>query len=193
VPRPGSARGPRRVLAALAATALLVVGVGGVAVAAADPQLRTSEPTSVTGTAGTAVFTIGVHHVRHVRYEDRGTLRYTFRLHNDGVLPVTVTGLAEEQPRSRLLQPRSVGGPGGEDDVVVPARGDAAVTLSLFMSGCETLSARAGSLLTEVVLRTEQAGMIEDEVTVTLPEELRTGSPREAFCPGATATSRPNG
>jgi hypothetical protein len=48
-------------------------------------------------------------------------------------------------------------------------------------------------MLTEVVLTTEQAGVFDDEVTVRLPEELRTGSPREAFCPGATATSRPRG
>ena len=61
------------------------------------------------------------------------------------------------------------------------------------MGGCESLSARAGSFVTEVVLRTEQAGVFDDAVTVTLPEELHTGSPREAFCPESTATSRPPG
>jgi hypothetical protein len=30
-------------------------------------------------------------------------------------------------------------------------------------------------------------------VTLRLPEELHTGSPREAFCPESTATSRPPG
>jgi len=29
--------------------------------------------------------------------------------------------------------------------------------------------------------------------TLRLPEELHTGSPREAFCPESTATSRPPG
>jgi hypothetical protein len=42
-------------------------------------------------------------------------------------------------------------------------------------------------------VRTEQAGVFDDDVTITLPEELHTGSPREAFCPESTATSRPPG
>lgn len=175
--------------AAVALTGL----AGGVAVAGTDPTLRSDDPTSVSGTDGTAVFDIGVHHVRHVRYQDRGTLHYTFRLHNDGALPVTVTGLAADQPRSRLLEPQRLTGADGEETVTVAADGSAQVTLSLLMSGCETLSARAGSILTEVVVRTERAGIFTDEVTVRLPEELRTGSPREAFCPEATATSRPRG
>ena len=53
--------------------------------------------------------------------------------------------------------------------------------MSLRVSGCESLSARAGSFLTEVVLRTEQAAIFTDDVALRLPEELRTGSPREAF------------
>jgi hypothetical protein len=180
----------KALLAVLAAVALTGLA-GGVAVAAGDPELRASEPTSVAGTDGTAVFDIGVHHVRHVRYQDRGTLRYSFRLHNEGALPLTVTGLAEEQPRNRLLHARELAGADGEEGVDIGPGGSAEVTLSLHMSGCETLSARAGSFLTEVVMRTERAGVLADDVTVQLPEELRTGSPREAFCPDATATSRP--
>jgi hypothetical protein len=61
------------------------------------------------------------------------------------------------------------------------------------MGGCETLSARAGSFVTEVALATERMGVVSDDVTVALPEEVHTGSPREAFCPNATATSRPPG
>ena len=57
----------------------------------------------------------------------------------------------------------------------------------------QTLSARAGSFATEVSLRTSRAGVVEDVVTVELPEEVHTGSPREVFCPRATATSRPPG
>ena len=62
------------------------------------------------------------------------------------------------------------------------------------MDGCETLSSRV-----RLVRRARswsaptQAGMFEDTVTVTLPEEIHTGSPREAFCPESTATSRPQG
>ena len=66
--------------------------------------------------------------------------------------------------------------------------------LRLRMESCEHLSARAGSFATEAVLRTTRAGGLVDEaVTVTLPEEVHTGSPREAFCPRSTASSRPPG
>ena len=61
------------------------------------------------------------------------------------------------------------------------------------MGGCETLSSRSGSFVPDVLLRTEQAGVFDDEVRLALPEELHTGSPREAFCPNSTATSRPPG
>ena len=67
------------------------------------------------------------------------------------------------------------------------------LTLALRMGGCESLSARAGAFVTEVAVRTEQAGVFSDDVTITLPEEVHTGSPREAFCPRSTATSRPPG
>ena len=43
--------------------------------------------------------------------------------------------------------------------------------------------------LTEAAARRK----FDDDVTVTLPEEIHTGSPREAFCPESTATSRPQG
>jgi hypothetical protein len=61
------------------------------------------------------------------------------------------------------------------------------------MSGCETLSSRAGAFVTAVRVRTQQAGLFEDTVELTLPEEIHTGSPREASCPDSTATSRPQG
>jgi hypothetical protein len=58
------------------------------------------------------------------------------------------------------------------------------------MNGCETLSSRSGSFVTTLALRTRQAELFDDVVTVSLPEEIHTGSPREASCPWATATSR---
>ena len=42
-------------------------------------------------------------------------------------------------------------------------------------------------------MQTRQARVFEDAVTLVLPEEIHTGSPREAFCPQSTATSRPQG
>lgn len=183
-----SRRTRRTALAALA-TGLVVVA-GGSAVAADRPRLSTEGPTSVTGTEGTAVFTLGEHTVRQVRYADRGTLRYTFRIRNDGRLPVRVEGLSDRQPPSRLFAYRSLR---AEDGATIAPGGSETFTLALRMGGCETLSARAGSFVTDVVVATTQAGVFSDEVRVTLPEELHTGSPREAFCPDATATSRPPG
>ena len=85
-----------------------VLAGGGVAVARTSPTLTTSGPTSVTGTAASAVFTIADRTVRQVRYADGGTLRYTFRLTNDDRLPVTVRGLVDSQPPSRLFHPTDV-------------------------------------------------------------------------------------
>ena len=172
-----------------AAVALVLVAGGGVAVARSEPDLRTSGPTSVTGTEATAVFRVADRTVRQVRYDDGGTLRYTFRLANEGRLPLTVHGLSSDQAEPRLFTYAGLVGPARE----LGGGESAAYTLALRMGGCETLSARAGSFVTEVVLRTEQAGVFDDDVTVALPEELHTGSPREAFCPESTASSRPPG
>lgn len=171
----------RRTLLVGALLTLLVAGGSG-ALARTTPALTASGPASVSGTEASAVFTVADRTVRQVRYADGGTLRYTFRLTNDDRLPVEVLGLAATQPPSRLFHPTGI----------TPVRigpGDTAeVTLDLAMNGCESLSARAGAFVTEVVLDIDAA-----EVTVTLPEELHTGSPREAFCPNSTATSRPPG
>ncbi|MCW2797103.1 hypothetical protein [Nocardioides sp.] len=182
----------RRVLL-LASLLLLVLVGGGVAVARSTPSLSTAGPTSVAGTEASATFRIGEHLVRQIRYADAGTLRYTFRLTNGGRLPLTVVGLAAEQPDTRLFTYVSLTSADGASHIALGGGESEDVTLSLLMGGCESLSARAGAFVTEVVLRTRQAGMFEDEVTVTLPEEVHTGSPREAFCPNSTATSRPPG
>jgi hypothetical protein len=176
-----------RRLGLLAALLLLVLAGGGVATARTSPDLSASGPTSVTGTEASAVFAIADRTVRQVRYADGGTLRYTFQLTNDGRLPVDVRGLAGDQPPSRLFHPT------GLTPVHLAAGESRDVTLALRMSGCETLSARAGAFVTSVVLSTERGGVPGDDVTVPLPEELHTGSPREAFCPNSTATSRPPG
>lgn len=176
----------RRTVLALALV-LVLVGAGGVAVARSTPSLSTSGSGDVDGTVDVGSFTVADRTVRQVRYADRQVLRYTFSVTNDGRLPVTVHGLAEEQPRIRLFTYRDL-----TSATIAPGR-SAELTLSLFMSGCETLSARAGSFVTEVAVRTEQAGLFSDDVLVTLPEELHTGSPREAFCPESTASSRPHG
>ena len=182
----------RRIALVLALLALVLVG-GGVAVARSTPELTAAGPTTVAGTEASAVFRIADRTVRQVRYADGGTLRYTFGLTNTGRLPVTVHGLAGDQPTTRLFTYTAVTGPGGASDVHLDPGETVRLTLALRMGGCESLSARAGAFVTEVVLRTERAGVLDDDVRVRLPEELHTGSPREAFCPRSTATSRPPG
>jgi len=180
--------------AAVAAGLLvLLVGGGGVAVAGDPPSLTAGGPTSVTGTDATAVFTIGTHTVRQIRYADGGTLRYTFRLTNGGRLPGILLGLADHQQDSRLFTYTGLTGPDGSTGLHLGPGDTGELTLALRMGGCETLSARAGAFVRDVVVRTEQAGVFDDDVRVTLPEEVHTGSPREAFCPRSTATSRPPG
>lgn len=179
------------------AVILGLLAAGGIALARSGPSLSTGGPTSVAGTEATGVFRIADRTVRQVRYDDGGTLRYTFELTNDDRLPVTVHGLADEQPPSRLFTYSGLSDVAGHSTLRLSPGESAPVTLSLLMGGCETLSARAGAFVTEVVLRVERAGMLTglptENVTVTLPEELHTGSPREAFCPSSTATSRPPG
>lgn len=175
---------------------LLLAGMvlaGGFAAARSTPDLEAGGPTAVTGTEATAVFNVADRTVRQVRYDDGGTLRYTFRLTNRGRVPVTVHGLAPGQADPRLFHLVGLTDPEGQGAVEIGGGDSEEVTLALEMGGCETLSSRSGAFVTEVVLHTSQAGLFEDDVLLTLPEQLHTGSPREAFCPSSTATSRPQG
>ena len=182
----------RRALISVALLAGLVLA-GGYAAARSTPDLGTTGPTSVTGTDATAVFEVGDRTVRQVRYDDGGTLTYTFQVVNHGRLPVTVLGIAPGQDDPRLFAFAGLTGADGEQHVEVGGGDAAELTLALRMGGCETLSSRSGSFVTEIRVRTSQAGLFEDDVVLTLPEQLHTGSPREAFCPSSTATSRPPG
>ncbi len=178
----------------LLALALLLVLLAGdeVAVARGAPDLSASGPVAVSGTEATGVFQIADRTIRQIRYDDGGTLRYTFRLTNEGPLPVTVLGLSDDQPEPRLFALADLARADGGVVHISPGHAEP-VTLELSMGGCESLSARSGSFVSEVVVHTEHAGGLDDETTVRLPEEIHTGSPREAFCPGSTATSRPPG
>ncbi len=183
----------RRSLTVAATVTLATVAATGVAVATASPDLAATGDGSVGGTVASAVFDIGDRRIRQIRYVDGGTLAYTFAVDNDGWLPVTVTGLRKPDPQPRLFEYQRVVGADGQETVTLPARGSAEVTVELLMRGCETLSARAGSFVTEVELELESAGVARNTVTVEFPEEVRAGSPREAGCANATASSRPPG
>lgn len=175
----------------VAAALVVVLGVaGGVALAAQSPELSADGPTEL-DTAYTGVFTIGERTIRQFRYEDDDEVDYTFTVTNPGRMPVTLVGLAEEQEPSRLLSPRGLQGADGSTEIRIGAGGREEVTVTIGMDGCESLSARAGSYLTTLRVRAESLGLFDDDVTITLPEELRTGSPREKYCPDATSTSRP--
>lgn len=182
----------RRALLVLGVVAVLLTA-GGVAVARGVPDLSAAGATAVAGTEATAVYRVGDRVIREVRYDDGGTLTYTFELTNRGRLPLTVRGLDPDQAKPRLFTFVSLTDNAGEMSFRIGAGDTEAVTLSLLMGGCETLSARAGSFVSEVGVRVSRAGVFTDDVTVALPEELHTGSPREAFCPESTATSRPPG
>lgn len=172
---------------------VLLSGGAGAALASSEPSLTAHGPTSVKGTEESAVFRIGGRTVRQVRYADHETLVYSFALANDGQLPVTVTGLAPPGHSPRLFRYVGVNDTEGRKTFTIPAGERTTVEVRMLMHACETLSARAGSFVTEVGLRTERVGVVRDDVTVAFPEEVHTGSPREAFCPNATATSRPPG
>lgn len=176
----------RRTLATVGVVAAAATG-GSVAVAASGPTLTTSGPVSVTGTEASGVFTVAERTVRQIRYADQGTLGYTFTLSNEGRLPVTVAGLTQDQTDPRLFDLVNL------TSITLSPGESSDVTLQLDMNGCESLSSRSGSFVTEVVVDLRTTGMFEETVTLALPEEIHTGSPREAFCPESTATSRPQG
>jgi hypothetical protein len=183
----------RRHLLALLAAVVVVAGGAGVAVAESPPQLTATGPSTVAGTTATAVFDVGDRTIRQVRYHDKGTLYYTFELRNDGSFPVEVTGLAPLERAPKLFRYLALRDEAGSERFRVGAGERVEVELTMRMEACETLSARAGSFATEMNLTTTRAGFVHDVVRVLLPEQLHTGSPREAFCPDSTASSRPPG
>ncbi len=172
---------------------VLVAGAGYAAVRVSTPGLAAEGPTAVTGTDASAVFDVAGRKIRQVRYRDRASLDYTFRLTNADSLPVTVSGIDPLQRNARLFGFVSLEDGKGHRTFTVPGHGSRQVHLLLRMGGCESLSARAGSFASSVLLRTERVGIASGSVLVDLPEEIHTGSPREAFCPNSTAESRPPG
>jgi hypothetical protein len=197
----------RRTLVAAAATAVALSG-GGLAAAdtgcqavggpwcgdrAAAPLMSALGPARLDGTTASAVFRIGGRTIRQFRYTDRHELGYTFALANDRAAPVTVVGVGRAGHTATLLRvDRLERADTSSTRFTIPAGGERTVRLVLDMTDCEQLSARAGSFLSAVTVRGRSDGQATADV-VRLPEELHTGSPREAFCPRATSTSRPPG
>ena len=182
----------RPVLTVLAVAVALVLTLGAIAWALAPaPVLRAEGPVSVSGTEASGSFTMGTTTVRQVRYDDRGTLRYEFRLTNDGPGTARVVGVRSVGPTATLLRVRDLQAPDGGEVALAP-HSTATVVLDVLMTDCERLSARAASLVTAVDVELT-TWWRSHTVRVELPEQLRTGSAREMFCPRATADSRPPG
>lgn len=182
----------RRLFVVALVAVVLVLGAVP-AYAALSESLSSEGPTSVDGTSATAVFDVGDRRIREVRYVDRATLTYTFTLVNDGRLPLTVKGMAPLPRKPTLLAYKTLEDANGDAEFTIGAGDRTVVHLAMLMTACERLSARAGSFATEVRLRISRLGVIDKVVTVELPEELHTGSAREALCPKSTADSRPPG
>ena len=182
----------RAVRLALASAVALALALGATAWALAPaPVLSAAGPVSVTGTEASGSFTMGSATVRQVRYDDRGTLGYGFRLTNEGPGAARVTGVRTVGPTATLLRVRDLHVPGG-GEVELAAGSTTTVVLDVLMTDCEHLSARAASLVTAVDVVLTRWGR-SHVVRVELPEQLRTGSAREMSCPRATADSRPPG
>lgn len=177
----------------VAVVALLAVAGGATAVARMDPSLSSSGPGKVTGTEASAIFELGGQTYHQVRYADRKLLTYAFTLHNDGRFSTTVTGLEPVEHQATLLRLRSLTDSSGKKRFEIGAGDEVDVVLNIWMTDCERLSARAASQIEEIGVRTEGFGGIDHVVTVELPEQLRTGSAREMFCPRANASTRPPG
>jgi hypothetical protein len=156
--------------------------------------LRATGPVRVDGTTASASFEVGGRTIRQLRYVDRRELGYTFVLRDLGADPVRVVDVAAAGPEATLLRVdrlETAGTP--ETELTVPAGGEVVVRLVLNMTDCEHVSSRAGSFLSRISVGTREADGTRGSSVVTLPEELHTGSPREAWCPRATSTSRSPG
>lgn len=174
----------------VAAVVALVLGATAWALVP-PPTLRAGGPVSVTGTEASGTFTMGSRTVRQVRYDDRGTLHYSFRLTNEGSRAARVVDVHAVGPEATLLRVRALHAADG-GDARIEASSTLEVVLDVLMTDCERLSARASSLVTEVDLEVE-AWSRTHTVRVALPEQLRTGSAREMFCPRASADTRSPG
>jgi hypothetical protein len=183
----------RRLLAGATAAVTVLAG-GGLLTAATAPGLSASGPVSLDGTTASARFAVGDRTIRQFRYADRRELGYTFVLRNPGPLPRTVVDVSTAGPAATLLAVDRLERAGTDvTRFALPAGGATRVRLVLDMTNCEQVSSRAGSFLHRVAVHTEVAGVVGQRDVVTLPEQLHTGSPREAFCPRATASSRSPG
>lgn len=184
----------KRALLAVIAVVIALFGSVVAVLAQEEVQLRAAGPVTVAGTDAAAPFSLGGRTIRQVRYVDDAVVDVGLTLANLGGTPVTVTGLDEAMTDPRLFDLLALTDEDGERRFTLPSGARRQVVLRLRMTGCESLSARAGSVVDHVGLTVKRAwGLPGETVTVRLPEEVRAGSPREAGCADASAGSRPAG
>lgn len=181
-----------KVVKASTAAGVLALTAAAVAVAgyASPGQLTAAGPTSVSGTPATAVYPIADDPVREIRYVDRDELRYSFTLHNAAPLPVTVTGAAAAGHEATMLRVAGLEDEDGGGSFTLAPGADRDVTLVVFMTECERVSSRAASMIGDIQLETLGFGFLPRTVIVSLPERIRTQSPRDASCPRSTTATR---
>lgn len=179
-----------RAKVAVAAGALALTAAAAVAGYASPGQLTAIGPTSVSGTPATAVYPIAGDPIREIRYVDREHLRYTFTLHNSAPVPVTVTGASAAGPEATMLRVAGLEDEDGRRSFTLMPDADHEVTLAVFMTQCERVSSRAASMIGDIQLSTRGLGFLPRSVIVSLPERIRTQSPRDASCPRSTTATR---
>ncbi len=203
-----SDRGRRRwlpVVVGVLGVAMLVVGGSVLMLSRYQPLAARAQSSVQAGGVVPAPITFGGHRLQVVQYFDRQTMRYSFLLHNDGPVGVTVTGFALPRGPGRLVEAVSYA-VGGETLTDLPAAGaqfhsfalpaghTRAVTVTLRFVNCQIISARSGTNVESITVRYRGFGLLSRSQDVRLPDLLRVGSPPDGDrCPGATATSRPPG
>jgi hypothetical protein len=190
---------------ALIGVAMLVVGASVLLLSRYQPLDTRSQSSIDAPDPVPAPVNYAGRRLQVVEYADGATVRYSFLLHNDGPVGVTVTGFALPSGPGRLFDPvgYAVGGRSLSDVAAgtarfhafaLPAGATRAVTVTLRFVNCQTISPRTGTNVETITVHYRGFGLVGRSQQVRLPDLLRVGSPStDERCPGATATSRPPG
>ena len=191
---------------------LVAVGVAALVLAASvltlsryQPLTTTTDSVVVGAAEPTSTVPYAGKRLKVVQYVDRATMRYSFVLHNDGPVGVTVTGFDMRSGPGLLV--RMVGyAVGGRTiaDTAIPAAKfhsfalgsgeERVVTVTLEFVNCQRISPRAGTNVEHVTVRYRGFGFVPRSQRILLPDLLRIGSPSDDNrCPHVTAGSRPPG
>jgi hypothetical protein len=168
--------------------------------------LDTTTDSAIDAPAGPALAVpYGMRRLQAVLYVDRATMRYSFVLHNNGPVGVTVTGFDMPSGPAYLVRLASyaVGGRTVAQAAgpTVPfhsfelgSGGKRVVTVTLEFVNCQRISARASTNVESITVRYRGFGLVPRSQHVRLPDLLRIGSPSDDNrCPHVTAGSRPPG